>query len=76
MEAIKEAIEQLAEPDRRKLVDWLDDLEEQAWDAEIERDFAPGGRGTPLLKQIQREVAEGNARPMEEGFAKRRKPRA
>ena len=36
VEAIKAAIEQLAEPERRKLADWFEQLEEQAWDAETD----------------------------------------
>ncbi len=76
VEAIKTAIQELDETDRRKLADWLDELEERAWDEQIERDFSPGGRGLPLLEQFQRDIAEGKARPMEEGFAERRKRRA
>lgn len=75
VEAIKAAIEQLPELDRRRLADWLDDLEQRAWDAQIERDFSPGGRGIPLLHRVERETAEGKARPIQEGFAERRKPR-
>lgn len=74
MEAIQAAIKELAEPDRRKLADWIEELQEQAWDDEIERDFFPGGPGVPLLDQMKREIAEGKARPMGEGLAARRKP--
>jgi hypothetical protein len=35
METIKAAIEELSEPERRKLADWFDRLEERAWDDEI-----------------------------------------
>ena len=73
VEAIQEAIEELSAADRKKLADWIEDLEEQAWDEEIERDFSPGGRGVPFLKQMKREIAEGKAHPIEEGFAARRK---
>jgi hypothetical protein len=38
MEAIQEAIQQLPQADRRKLASWFDELEEKAWDAEMERD--------------------------------------
>jgi hypothetical protein len=75
LEAIKEAIGHLPEPDRRKLADWLADLEEHAWDEQIERDFSPGGPGLPLLEQVKQEIEEGKARRMEEGFAARRKSR-
>lgn len=75
VEAIKAAIEQLSEADRRKLADWFEEMEEQAWDKQIEQDFSPGGRGMPLLAELERELAEGKTRPMEEGFAERRKSR-
>ncbi len=75
VEAIKAAIEELPEADRRKLAEWFEELEEQAWDKQIEEDFSPGGRGAPLLAELERELAEGETRPMEEGFAERRKPR-
>ena len=65
MEAIKAAIEQLPERDRRRLADWLDDLEERSWDAEIEHDFSAGGRGTQLLRQVEQEIDEGKAQPIQ-----------
>jgi hypothetical protein len=43
VDEIKAAIEQLAEPEREKLADWFEQLEEAAWDAEMEQDFSPGG---------------------------------
>ena len=45
VEAIKEAIVQLSESERKELAGWFDELEEEAWDKEMERDFSPGGRG-------------------------------
>ncbi len=56
VEAIKAAIERLPEPERRKLADWLTELEEQARDAEMERDFSPGGRGHHLIEKINQEI--------------------
>jgi hypothetical protein len=76
VEAIQAAIKELPEPDRRKRVDWIEELEEQAWDKEIEKDFSAGGRGISLLEQVNREIAEGKASPLEEGFTARRKFRA
>jgi hypothetical protein len=72
LEAIKEAIQQLPNEERRALAGWLADMEWAAWDAEIERDFAPGGRDEALEMRIRREIAEGKARPLEGGLAKRR----
>ena len=76
LDAIKEAIQELPEQERHKLAAWLEEMEEAAWDAEIERDFAPGGRGEALEQRIRREIAEGKARPLEEGLAKRRRSRS
>ena len=33
VDAIKAAIEQLSEPERRELADWFDELEQEAWEA-------------------------------------------
>jgi hypothetical protein len=71
IEAIKEAIQHLPEEERRKLAGWFERMEEAAWDEELKRDFAPGGRGERLAKQIQREISEGQARPLEEGLKER-----
>ena len=72
LQAIKEAIQHLPEEERRELVGWFETMEEAVWDQEIKRDFAPGGRGEPLLKEIRREISEGKASPLEEGLTKRR----
>jgi hypothetical protein len=50
VEAIQAAIKELSTADRRRLADWIEDLDEQAWDEEIEKDFAPGGRAIPFLE--------------------------
>ncbi len=51
----------------------IDEMDEAAWDEELLRDFGPGGRGEQLLNEIQKEIGEGQARPLEEGLAKRRR---
>ena len=71
VEAIKAAIEQLTESERRELADWFEELEEEAWDAEMERDFAPGGRGHHLVEKIIQEIDEGKFTPMEKGLHSR-----
>jgi hypothetical protein len=71
VEAIKAAIEQLSEPERRKLADWFTELEEQAWDAEMERDFSPGGRGHHLVEKINQEIDKAKFAPLEEGLPSR-----
>ncbi len=73
VEAIKAAIEQLPDAERRELADWLGELEEQAWDDEMERDFSPGGRGEPLLEKINREIKDGKFAPIEDGLRSRQK---
>jgi radical SAM superfamily enzyme YgiQ (UPF0313 family) len=72
LEAIKEAIQHLPEEERRELVGWFDAMEEAVWDEELKQDFASGGKGERLAKEIQREISEGKARPLEEGLARRR----
>lgn len=73
LDAIKDAIQHLPEAERRELAGWFEEMEEAAWNAEIERDFAPGGRGEAFEKRIRREIAEGKTRPLEEGLAKCRR---
>ncbi len=68
LEAIKEAIQQLPEPDRRKLGDWFDELEEHAWDEQMQRDFSSGGRGHHLVEKINREIDEGKFTPLKDGL--------
>ena len=73
MEAIKEAIGGLPAEEKTALAAWLLREDMAEWDRQIEEDFSPGGRGMPLLAELEREIAEGKTRPMEEGFAERRK---
>lgn len=71
VETIKAAIERLSEPERRALADWFQQLEEQAWDAEMERDFSPGGCGQTLAEKISQEIDEGKFAPLDEGMRSR-----
>ena len=71
VEAIKEAIAGLPEDDKLSLAAWLNLQTMDDWDKEMERDFSPGGRGMAFYAQVQREIAEGKTRPIEEGFAER-----
>jgi hypothetical protein len=73
LDAIKEAIEHLPPGQQTVLARWLSERDWKAWNEQIARDFSPGGQGMPLLAELEREIAEGKARPMEEGFAERRK---
>ena len=71
VEAIKAAIEQLPERERRKLADWFAELEEQAWDAEMERDFSAGDRGHHLVDKISDEIDNAKFTALEEGLPSR-----
>ncbi|MGH9433841.1 MAG: hypothetical protein ACRD3T_20110 [Terriglobia bacterium] len=72
VETIKTAIEQLSEPERRALAAWLEELEEQAWDAEMYRDFSPGGRGHSFAEKVNQEIESGRFTPLREGMRSRR----
>ncbi len=80
VEALKEEIEHLSEPERKELLDWLEEMEEEAWDREMERDFSPGGRGAHLLDKINREIddaiASGTVTSLDEELRVRRERRA
>lgn len=69
VEAIKEEIAHLSEQERKQLSDWLEELEEQAWDREMERDFSPGGRGEHLLAEVEAAIDAGRTKPLEEVLA-------
>jgi hypothetical protein len=73
LEAIKEAIQHLPQEERRALAGWFEKMEEVAWDEQLKRDFAAGGKGEKVAREIRREIAEGKARPLEEGLEKRRR---
>lgn len=80
VEAIKDAIAHLSEQERKQLADWFEELEEQAWDKQIERDFSPGGCGAHLVEridcEIEQAIASGNLTSLQEGLGIRREQRA
>jgi hypothetical protein len=69
VEAIKDAIVHLSEPERKELANWFGELEEEAWDRQIEQDFAPGGRRAHLAAEVDADVAAGRTKPLEEFLA-------
>ena len=73
LDSIKEAIEQLPPEQQSALASWLRERDWKSWDEQIERDFSPGGCGEALLAELEQEIADGRTRPIEEGFAERRK---
>jgi hypothetical protein len=75
VEAIKEAIAGLPEEERHALAVWLNELDYDEWDKGMVKDFSPDGRGYHLVEKVKRDIAEGKARPIDEGFAARPKSR-
>ena len=69
VEALKEAIVGLSEEERHSLAAWINDFDYDDWDREMVKDFSPGGRGMAWAEKVKREIAEGKARPLEEGLA-------
>ena len=69
VEAIKEAIVHLSELERNRLAEWFDELKELEWDRQMEKDFAPGGRGVHLLVEVDAEISARRTRPLEEVLA-------
>ncbi len=67
IDAIKEAIIRLPESERHALSGWIIELEYDDWDTQMAADFSPGGRGTSLVETVRRDIAEGNAAPLEDG---------
>ena len=66
IEAIKEVIIHLSEPERHQLVEWFHELKEDDWDRQLENDFAPGGRGMRLLDEAEADLTADRARPLAE----------
>jgi hypothetical protein len=60
VEGIIEEIGHLPESERKRLFDRIDEMKEEAWDREMERDFAPGGRGEALPAKVEADIAAGN----------------
>jgi len=53
---IQRAIETLPPEQRAALLDWLAERDHCEWDAQIERDFSPGGPGMNLLEGIKAQI--------------------
>jgi hypothetical protein len=67
VEAIKKAISSLPLKERQSLASWLNELDHDAWDRQMVRDFSSGGRGTRLVEKVKREIAEGKTMPLDKG---------
>lgn len=64
---IQQAIEELPKEQQAALATWLAERDQAEWDAEIERDFAPGGTGVALIEEMKADARAGKFRPFEEG---------
>lgn len=69
VDAIKEAITALSLDERHALASWLNELEYDAWDKQMARDFSSGGRGMALVEKVKHEVGEGKTASLREGLA-------
>jgi hypothetical protein len=69
LEAIKQAITDLAPDEKTRLAAWLLQQDMEEWDRQIEQDFSPGGRGMALLEEAEADVREGRTKPMDEFLA-------
>jgi hypothetical protein len=68
---IQHAIEELPKDQQAALATWLAERDQAEWDAEIERDFAPGGAGVTFLEEIKADVRAGKFRPFDQGRPQR-----
>ena len=50
-------------------------LEEQAWDAEMEQHLSPGGRSHHPVEKINRKIDEGEFTPLEKSLRSRQEQR-
>ena len=69
---IQHAIEELPREQQTALTAWLVERDNVEWDAEIERDFAPGGAGMALLDEMKADAQNGKFRPLDEGRPQKR----
>ncbi len=66
---IAEQVKALPEEERDEFLSWLAEYELQHaddWDREIARDSQPGGRLDHVLKRVQKDIAEGKTKPLDE----------
>jgi hypothetical protein len=68
---IQHAIEELPKDQQAELAAWIAERDQAEWEAEIERDFSPGGAGTALMEEMEADIRAGKYRPFEEGRRKR-----
>jgi hypothetical protein len=69
---IQHAIEELPKEQQVTLAAWITERDQADWDAEIERDFAPGGAGVSLLEEMKADARGGKFRAFDEGRPSKR----
>jgi hypothetical protein len=62
---IQDAIDTLPTEQQTVLLDWLAERDRRQWDAQIERDFSPGGAGMDHLDRVKARVRSGESAPNE-----------
>jgi hypothetical protein len=75
LEAIKQAITELPEPEKSSLVVWLNEQDAKAWDKQVEEDFSAGGAGIALIEKWDAEINAERTLPLEDFLAHREKVR-
>jgi hypothetical protein len=62
--AVKSAIEELPEEERGALIAPPPPPDREEWDRQIAEDFAPGGRGSSLLEEVDAAIDRGDFKPL------------
>ena len=66
---IVDQVKALPPEERKEFLSWLAEYELQPfddWDEEITRDSQPGGRLSPVLERVHKDIAEGRTKPLDE----------
>jgi hypothetical protein len=69
---IQHAIEELPKEQQATLAAWLAERDQTEWEAEIERDFAPGGAGRALVDEMKTDIRTGKFHPFGKGRPQKR----
>jgi len=64
IDALKDAITGLPDEDKIALATWLNIQTMDEWDRQMDRDFAPGGRGSHVIEKIKDDIRAGKFSPM------------
>ncbi len=59
LDDVKATIDKLPPGDRAALLEWMAQSDREAWDAQIERDFFPGGAAEKWLKDVDGAIDSG-----------------